>query len=47
MGIVASDVKGLAGRGKSSGSRFDDDFYGRFSDLDLDSVGEVREIREK
>lgn len=48
MGIVVSDVKGLAGKGKkSSGSRFDDDFYGRFSELDLDSVDEVREIREK
>ncbi|MFB6100265.1 MAG: hypothetical protein ABEK16_03235 [Candidatus Nanohalobium sp.] len=47
MGIVASDVKGLAGKGKGSGSRFDDGFYGRFRELDLDSVEEVREIREK
>lgn len=43
MGIVASDVKVLAGDAEKSGSRFDDDFYGRFSELDLDSVDEIRE----
>ena len=47
MGIVASDVKVFAGGKKREGERFSDDFYGRFSDLNLDSVEEVREIREE
>lgn len=47
MGIVASDVSRLAGDEKKDGRRFSSDFYGRFSELDLDSVEEVREIRER
>jgi len=47
MGIVIDDVKALAGESKDSGSRFGEDFYGRFKELDLDSVEEVREVREK
>jgi len=47
MGIIASDVKRFAGGDKKGEERFSDGFYGRFSDLDLDSVEEVRKLREK
>jgi hypothetical protein len=46
MGIVAGDVVRLAGAKDRDGKRFSSDFYGRFGDLDLDSVEEVREIRD-
>lgn len=46
MGIIAEDVKSLAGESKDSAKKFGEDFYGRFKELDLDSVEEVREIRE-
>jgi len=47
MGIVDGVVKALTGESGDSGDRFGEDFYGRFKELDLDSVEEVREIREK
>ena len=47
MGIIASDVVRFAGGRDKDSRRFKSDFYGRFSSLDLDSVEEVREIREK
>jgi len=47
MGIVVDDVKALTGDSKDSGDRFGEDFYGRFKELDLDSVEDVREVREK
>ena len=46
MGIIAEDMKSLAGESKDSSSRFGEDFYGRFKQLDLNPVKEVREIRE-
>ena len=47
MSIVASDVENLTGNKENGGDKNSDDFYGRFNDLDLDSVKEVRETREK
>lgn len=46
MGIYADDVAEFAGR-KATGGKLGDVIAGRFSDLDVDSVEEVRKLRER